>query len=42
MEIAADPAFELNADGEIVGPCPATFEVLPRAIEFIVGPDATE
>ena len=42
MEIASDPAFELNADGEIVGTCPAIFEVLPGAIEFIVGPDGSE
>ena len=42
LEIASDPAFELNADGEIIGRCPATFEVMPRAIELIIGPDAAE
>jgi diacylglycerol kinase (ATP) len=39
MEISSNPAFELNADGEVVGPCPATFEVVPQAIEVIVGPE---
>jgi len=37
VEISSQPPLQLNADGEIVGDCPATFEVLPRAIEMIVG-----
>jgi diacylglycerol kinase (ATP) len=39
VEIDSDPCFNMNADGEIIGSCPASFEVLPRAIELIVGPE---
>lgn len=39
LEIASDPAMTFNLDGEIIGECPVTFEVLPRALEMIVGPE---
>ena len=35
--VASRPPFELNTDGEVVGSCPAEFEVLPRAVSFVVG-----
>jgi diacylglycerol kinase (ATP) len=35
--VSSEPAFDLNTDGEVVGACPATFEVLPKAIEVVVG-----
>jgi len=37
--IAAEPSMWFNVDGELVGNQPATFEVLPRALEVIVGSD---
>ena len=40
MEISSNPPFELNADGEVVGPCPATFQIVAQAVEVIVGPGA--
>jgi diacylglycerol kinase family enzyme len=31
-----------NADGELVGNEPSTFEVLPKALEVVVGPKPEE
>ena len=39
FEISSEPPFELNTDGEIVGECPATFEIVPQAVKFVVGPE---
>jgi diacylglycerol kinase (ATP) len=36
VEIAADRGFEVYADGEHVGPLPATFEIVPRALRVVV------
>jgi YegS/Rv2252/BmrU family lipid kinase len=36
VRIEADPALEIEADGEILGTTPATFEVIPRAIRVKV------
>jgi diacylglycerol kinase (ATP) len=35
IEIAADREFEVYADGERVGPLPATFEVIPQALRVV-------
>jgi diacylglycerol kinase (ATP) len=40
IEILSDPPMAFNVDGEILTEEPARFEVLPRALEMIVGPDA--
>lgn len=40
VTIAADPGFSFNLDGEEHGSTPATFEILPKALEVVVGPDA--
>jgi diacylglycerol kinase (ATP) len=39
VEIASDPALSFNVDGELIGNAPARFEVLPRTLEVIVGPE---
>lgn len=39
VEITADPPMMWNVDGEIIGDQPARFEVLPRALQVIVGPE---
>lgn len=39
FKISSEPPLEVNADGEVIGPCPATYEVMPRALRVIVGPD---
>jgi diacylglycerol kinase (ATP) len=36
VEISADRTFEVYADGERVGPLPATFEVIPAALRVVV------
>jgi diacylglycerol kinase (ATP) len=36
IEITADREFEVYADGERVGPLPATFEVIPKALRVVV------
>jgi diacylglycerol kinase (ATP) len=36
FEISADRPFEVYADGERVGPLPATFEILPQALRVVV------
>lgn len=40
VAISAEPPFPFNLDGERHGATPATFEVLPGALEVIVGPEA--
>ena len=37
IEIESDPPMSFNVDGEILGEEPARFEVLPRALEMVVG-----
>jgi diacylglycerol kinase (ATP) len=37
ISVRSRPGMWFNVDGELVGNEPATFEVLPRAIQFIVG-----
>jgi diacylglycerol kinase family enzyme len=34
--VSADRGFEVYADGEHVGPLPATFEVVPKALRVVV------
>jgi diacylglycerol kinase (ATP) len=36
IAIAADRGFEVYADGEQVGPLPATFEIVPKALRVVV------
>lgn len=40
IEIESTPPMAFNVDGELVGEESAIFEVHPRALEMIVGPDA--
>ena len=42
LEIVSDPPMSFNVDGEVIGECPVSFEVLPRALEVIVGPETEE
>lgn len=37
IEIESDPPMSFNLDGEVIGDEPALFEVLPRALEVVVG-----
>jgi diacylglycerol kinase (ATP) len=39
VEIESDPPMSFNVDGEVIGDSPARFEVLPRALEVVVGPE---
>ncbi|HSK76692.1 MAG TPA: diacylglycerol kinase family protein [Thermoanaerobaculia bacterium] len=39
VEIVADPPMMWNVDGEIIGDQPARFEVLPRVLQVVVGPE---
>ena len=39
VEIESVPPMSFNVDGEVIGDAPARFEVLPRALEVIVGPE---
>jgi diacylglycerol kinase (ATP) len=39
IEIESDPPMSFNVDGEVIGDEPAHFEVLPRALEVVVGPE---
>jgi diacylglycerol kinase (ATP) len=39
LEIESDPPMSFNVDGELIGDAPAAFEVLPRALEVVVGPE---
>lgn len=38
IEIASHPPMAFNVDGELCGQDPAVFEILPRALEVVVGP----
>ncbi|HKH45063.1 MAG TPA: diacylglycerol kinase family protein [Thermoanaerobaculia bacterium] len=40
VEIESDPSMAFNVDGEILGEESSVFEVQPRAVEMVVGPDA--
>jgi diacylglycerol kinase (ATP) len=40
VSVEANRKVQVYADGELVGPLPATFEVRPGALPFVVGPDA--
>jgi diacylglycerol kinase (ATP) len=42
LEIVSDPPMVFNLDGEVIGACPASFEILPRALEVIVGPETED
>jgi diacylglycerol kinase (ATP) len=37
VSIKSQPGMWFNVDGELVGNSPATFEVMPRALQFVVG-----
>ena len=41
LTISSEPTLELNTDGELIGSCPATFEIVPSAVSFIVGEEPT-
>jgi diacylglycerol kinase family enzyme len=34
LRVDADPPFDIEADGEVLGTTPATFEVIPGAIQL--------
>jgi diacylglycerol kinase (ATP) len=38
VSVKSEPGMWFNVDGELVGNDPATFEVMPRALQFLVGP----
>lgn len=40
LRVDSHPRMWFNADGELVGNEPSTFEVLPRTLQVIVGPEA--
>lgn len=40
VSVSTEPPFPFNLDGERHGTTPATFEVVPGALEVIVGPEA--
>jgi diacylglycerol kinase (ATP) len=40
VRIEANRAIQVYADGERMGPLPASFEVVPSALSVVVGPDA--
>jgi diacylglycerol kinase (ATP) len=40
IDIEADPPMSFNVDGELIGEGPIRFELLPRVLEVVVGPDA--
>jgi diacylglycerol kinase (ATP) len=42
LEIESDPPMAFNLDGELIGEGPIRFDVLPRALEVIVGPEETD
>lgn len=39
VEIECDPPMGFNVDGELMGEGPAVFEILPRALEVVIGPE---
>jgi len=40
LDLESDPPLPLNADGDLLGTTPARYKVLPRAAEFLIGPEA--
>jgi diacylglycerol kinase (ATP) len=42
VEIECDPPMAFNVDGELIGEGTARFEILPRALQVIVGPAAED
>ena len=40
VSVRSDPGMWFNVDGELVGNEPAVFEILPRALQFLVGAPA--
>src|SRR5205823_11962419 len=38
FDVSADRRFEVYADGEHIGPLPATFEIVPKALRVVVPP----
>lgn len=42
VEIDGDPPMGFNVDGEMIGEGPALFEILPRTLRVIVGPELEE
>jgi diacylglycerol kinase (ATP) len=42
VEITSEPAMRFNTDGELLPPGPISFDVLPGAIHFIVGPQPAQ
>jgi diacylglycerol kinase (ATP) len=36
ISVQSQPAMSFNADGELVGDDPAVFEIVPRALEFVI------
>jgi diacylglycerol kinase (ATP) len=42
VEIECDPPMAFNVDGELIGEGTARFEILPRALRVIAGPEAEE
>ncbi len=41
VAVRAQPGMWFNVDGELVGNEPSTFEVVPLALEVVVGPEST-
>lgn len=39
IEVVSEPPMLWNVDGEIIGDLPAQFEVLPRVLQVVVGPE---
>jgi diacylglycerol kinase (ATP) len=42
LEIECDPPMAFNVDGELIGEGTARFEILPRALQVIVGPNVED
>lgn len=42
VEIESDPPMSFNVDGEMLGEESSAFEIQPRAVEMVVGPDEPE
>ncbi len=38
VAVKSDPGMWFNVDGELIGNDPATFEIMPRALQFLAGP----
>ncbi|MDQ6656307.1 MAG: diacylglycerol kinase family lipid kinase [Verrucomicrobiota bacterium] len=37
VEVKSEPGMWFNVDGELIGNDPATFEIMPRALQFLAG-----